>query len=64
MVFTSFEVVLEAEQSSNSDQSFFLKHPVAVVIGDKLAMNNIELIVLDISNALEKFSFRYSQLYL
>ena len=28
MVFTSFDGALEAEQSSISDQSFFLKHPV------------------------------------
>ena len=28
MVLTYFESALEAEQSSNSDQSFFLKHPV------------------------------------
>ena len=28
MVFNFLESVLEAEQSSNSDQSFFLKHPV------------------------------------
>ena len=31
MVFTSFESALEAEQSSNSDQSFFFKHPVKIV---------------------------------
>ena len=37
---------------------------LAVVIGDKLAMNKFELIVLDMSNSLKKFSFRYSQLCL